>query len=156
VTKKKLNFLEIKDAKEGAGYSTQIGWGTDVDLQYFPDFAQKEIMLFHRPTKTLFVADMLWSLPANEAYLNVHDKTRVPTNHGQFSLQYAVDHHLHPDGWLGKALQWAANKQTDALKAGLRKVMEEWQPTTIVMEHGDVITSGAHEKLQSTYSWIKQ
>ena len=156
--KKPLTFLEIKDASEGSNssYNAQIGWGSEVEFQYFPDFTHKELMLYHRPTKTLFVGDMLWNLPANEAYTHVHDKSRAPTNHSQFSAQHALDHHLHPDGWLAKALQWATNKQTDAMKAGLRKVINEWQPTTIVMQHGDVITTGAHEKLQSTYSWIKQ
>ena len=154
--KKKMAFTEIKDANEGNGYSAQIGWGNDVELQYFPDFVHKEIMLYHRPTKTLFVADMLWNLPANESYERVVDKTRVPTKHSQFSAQYAVDHYMHPDGWMAKALQWASNKQTDQLKAGLKKVVNEWQAATIVMQHGDVITSGAHEKLESTYSWIKQ
>jgi len=41
--------------------------------------------------------------------------------------------------------------QTNAMKAGLKKVMTEWQPTTIVMEHGDVITTGAHEKLGAQF-----
>ena len=113
-------------------------------------------MLFHRSTATLFVADMLWNLPANEAYEKVIDKSRAPVQHGSFSVQHAVDHYMHPDGWMAKALQWVSNKQTDAMKAGLRKVVNEWQPTTIVMEHGEVITTGAHEKLVSTYSWIKQ
>ena len=156
--KKKMAFIEIKDATEGSNstYNSQIGWGPDVEFQYFPDFLHKEIMLFHKPTKTLFVGDMLWNLPANESYQNVVDKSRVPTAHGSFSAQYALDHYMHPEGWMAKALQWASNKQTDAMKAGLRKVVNEWQPTTIVMEHGDVITTGAHEKLVTNYSWIKQ
>ena len=148
--KKKLAFTEIKDA------TTQIGWGSELQYQYFGDFGQKEIMLFHQPTKTLFVADMLWNLPATEQYARVADKTRAPANHSSFSLQHAVDHHLHPDGWLGKALQWAANKQTDATEAGLKRVMYEWQPSTIVPEHGDVITAGTNEKLQSTFAWVKK
>jgi len=111
--KKKMQFIEIKDAKEGSQseYNAQIGWGSDVEFQYFPDFAQKEIMLYHRPTHTLFVADMLWNLPANEAYERVVDKTRAPSQHGPWSVQAAVDHHMHPEGWMAKALQWAANKQ---------------------------------------------
>ena len=72
--------VEMKDAHHD--HSADIGWGTDVEYQYvnnptprllvsiasapltrlcplfvprryFPDFAQKEIALFHKPTKTL-------------------------------------------------------------------------------------------------------
>ena len=154
--KKKMSFVELKDGSVSTANDAMVGWLPDVQCQYFPDFTHKEIMLFHQPTKTLFVGDMLWNLPATEQYSAVHDKTRAPTQHSQFSVQHALDSALHPDGWLAKALQWSANKNTDALKAGLNHVINDWQPTTIVMEHGDVITSGAHEKLQSTYSWIKQ
>ena len=154
--KKKIPFMELKEAAESGAYTSQIGWGNDLQLQYFPDFSQKEIMLFHTPTKTLFVGDMLWNLPANEAYTNVNDKTRQPVHQGQFSVQHAVDHHLNPEGWLGKALQWTANKPTDALKAGLKRAIYEWQPQTIVMQHGDVITSDARGKLESTFSYVKQ
>ena len=155
--KKKMAFVELKDGSVGGSSAAeaQIGWGSEVELQYFPDFGQKEVMLYHRPTSTLFVADMMWNLPANESYQRVANKTRAPTQHGQWSVQAAVDHHMHPDGWMAKALQWVANKQTDAMKAGMKRVANDWQPTTIVMEHGDVITTGAREKLESTYSWIK-
>jgi len=152
--------VEMKDPK--TDYNSTIGWGSDMDYIYFPDFAQKEIMLFHHPTKTLFVADMFYSLPATEAYTNVSDKSRQPINaekkgFGSIGLgvQNAVDHHLGPEGFLGKALNWIANKVTDDFKAGMKKLFNDWKPTVIVMEHGDVIEKEAEEKLKHAYSWVK-
>ena len=112
-------------------------------------------MLFHRPSKTLFVADMLWNLPANEQYTNVKDKSRAPLNASKYGLQSVADHHLSPDGWLGKALQWMADTPTDDFKAGMHRLIEQWTPATIVPEHGDVITEGADAKLRHTFSWVK-
>ena len=112
-------------------------------------------MLFHHPTKTLFLADMLWNLPANEAYTNVHDKSKQPQHAHPWGIQSAFDHHLLPEGWMGKALEWAANKVTPEFKAGMHKLMERWTPAVIVPQHGDVITAGVDQKLRSAYSWVK-
>ena len=98
---------------------------------------------------------MLWNLPANEQYTNVHDQSRQPIHASAYGLQAAVAAHLQPEGWLGKALAWVADKATPEFKAGMHRVVEKWQPTTIVPEHGDVITSDADKKLRSTYSWVK-
>jgi hypothetical protein len=145
--------VEMKDAN--IDYNTIIGWGSEVDYIYVPDFAQKEILLFHHPTKTLFIADMLYSLPATEQYQSVIDKSRAPSNASPWGLQHALDSSLQPEGFLGRALNLAADKKTDQFKAGMHKMIEQWTPATIVPEHGDVITSGADAKLRSAYKWVR-
>ena len=87
---------------------------------------------------------MLWNLPANEQYSAVHDKSRAPVNHRKYGLQAVADNHLQPDGWLGKMLQWVADKPTDQFKKGMHRLIEQWTPATIVPEHGDVRRIAAH------------
>ena len=125
------------------------------DHIYFRDFAQKEIMLCHLPTKTVFLADMVWNLPAIEAYEHVHDQSKHPHHASKYGLQSAFDHHLMPEGWMGKALAWAADKVTPEFKKGMHKLLEQWTPAIIVPEHGEVITAEADKKLRSAFSWVK-
>ncbi len=44
---------------------------------------------------------------------------------------------------------------TPAFKAGMHKVVDQWKPSVIVPQHGDVISANAEQKIRSTYEWVK-
>jgi len=134
------------------------GWDkNELEIAYFPDFGNKDINLFHHPTSTLFVCDMLWNLPSLEQYSQVADKSRQPshssTDHSNVGVvQSLADGAMHSSHWLHKATQWTLSKNTDNFKKWADIIVNTWKPKVIVPEHGDVITNGAEERLKERFA----
>lgn len=136
-------FVEVKDSQANVS-----GFPSELELAYFPDFAQKEIFLFDRQSKTVFVADMLWHLPAIEQYSQVSDKSRV--GHKGF-IQNFVDSHMNENDWVQRSMQWAISKNTEQFKHQADRVVNAWQPIAVVTQHGDVIATNGNQALKKRF-----
>jgi len=140
--KKDLHF----DIVYGQNFNTQKwGFEDEIDSAYFSGFVNKDVAYFHRASKTLVVADLLWNLPANEAY----SMTNTSPKSGIFSR--FANNVMNPySSWQRGFLKFAGMKDKDAMKRDVQKVLS-WDFERILMCHGDPIEKDAKEAWKSAY-----
>jgi len=139
--KKDLKFdqiLGITSSKEKFGYESEI------ESVYFSGFINRDVAFYHRPTKTMFVADLLFNLPAIEAY---------SVGKAQASSEKIPKSFMNPWSFWQKAFLFLAGlKNRKEMKKDLKKV-SEWEFERIVMCHGEIIEQNAKDAWNSAYSW---
>ncbi|KDQ21466.1 hypothetical protein BOTBODRAFT_25908 [Botryobasidium botryosum FD-172 SS1] len=117
---------------------TTYGFEPEITAVYFSGFANKDIAFFHRPSKTLIVADLIFNLPATEQYSRTNAWV-----YGSF---------LQPHGKAHKYLVWNLGADKDAMKRDAQAVAE-FDFERIIMCHGDVIESGGNAAWREAYKW---
>jgi len=140
--KKDLHF----DIIHGQNFHTQKwGFEDEIDSAYFSGFVNKDVAYFHRPTKTLIVADLLFNLPANEAY------SMTNTSPKSGLLSRFANNVMNPfSNWHRGFLKLAGLKDKNAMKQDAQKVLG-WDFDKILMCHGDPIETNAKEAWKSAY-----
>lgn len=66
---------------------TSYGFESEIEARYFPTFANKDVTFFHKASRTLLTADLLFNLPAKEQYLN--SKSGKPSSPVPFLAYFA-------------------------------------------------------------------
>jgi len=137
-------MIELKSIQDG------IPLGDNVDHLYLPTFQHKEILLFHRPSATVFCADMIWNLPAREQY----EHANLPEHEHKGILTSIADSLVHPDGTTHKLLTYVMSpKPSPDFTAQIHKLIHVWKPQVLVPEHGDVMTTDVLGHLETALSW---
>jgi len=140
--KKDLHF----DIVYGQNFNTQKwGFEDEIDSVYFSGFVNKDVAFFHRPTKTLIVADLLWNLPANEAF----SKTDTSPKSGLLS-KFASDRMNPWSSWHRGFLKFAGLGHQSEMRRDAQKVLD-WDFERILMCHGDPIETNAKDAWRSAY-----
>ncbi|KXS13267.1 hypothetical protein M427DRAFT_58811 [Gonapodya prolifera JEL478] len=125
----------------------KYGFEEEFAFRYCPGFVNRDVLFFHKPTKCLLTADMLFNLPAKEQFSQAPQAL-------SFS-QKLMENSLSVDSWRQKALLWyVLAKDRKDLALAAKTVVEEWKPEIIVPCHGDVIETQATEKWKNLYSWF--
>ncbi|KAH8925159.1 hypothetical protein BT69DRAFT_1260593 [Atractiella rhizophila] len=132
---KGLEFYAVwKDGEKGL---TELEGG-EVLFEYFETFKNKDIALYHTPSKTLVLADLIFNLPADEQY-SKSTKSSTPWFLGGRSMvsifQPAKWFH---DGFV--ASMHSGGKDTTLMRESARRVAS-WDIEKIIPCHGDVIES---------------
>jgi len=114
---------------------TVYGYEDEIEAVYFSAFENKDVAFYHKASKTLVEADLLFNLPAHEQYSKSKDSgsSWVP---GLGSL--------HPFTWLHRTMIGSLAKDIQANSAHA-KADNAWDFDTIIPCHGDVITARAKE-----------
>jgi hypothetical protein len=134
---------------------TEYGFESEIQAQYFPTFANKDVAFHHIDTRTLITADLLFNLPPNEQYLGT--PAGRPTSRIPFLM--AIVRRVKPSSWFHKAFLGAAGVAAGipgVEKGGSKQERRQrfardaaevanWDFDRIVMCHGDVIESGGKE-----------
>ncbi|KAK9461626.1 uncharacterized protein V1516DRAFT_672520 [Lipomyces oligophaga] len=117
-------------------------------LIYLPAHTNKELILYHLPTKSLIEADLLFNLPAHEQYSN----TKI-SNTGILSRIFngAFNPSNH---WHARAVS-ATLKDSPELRDALKSIYG-WDFETIIPCHGDVITSDAKDIFHKVFTKFLQ
>lgn len=140
---------------------TEYGFEDEIQAQYFPTFANRDVVFHHIDTKTLITADLLFNLPPDEQYAATpagRATSRIPF------LMMAVNR-LKPSSWLHRAFIGAAGVAAGipgVEKGGSKQErrhrfasdaaeVARWDFDRIVMCHGDVIESGGKEAWLSAF-----
>jgi len=143
--KKELKFSYIYTSSTSPTLPKELA--DEVDTVYFPGFANKDIAFFHKPTKTMFTADLMFNLPAKEAY----SKSKLSPTMGVTWLFNT----LHYDSLAHKRFLWyLAGADREAMKKSAKEVAK-WDIEMIVPCHGEVIEKPAAQTAWSTlYKWF--
>ena len=132
-------YLAPEGFSEGAEVSTQPlvqppEWGDELELLLLEGVpSMQESVAFHRPSRTLIVADLVFDFGPEEG---------MWTN---FMMTLIAGFHHHPG--VSRPMRMSV-KDKEAFKASLAQMMS-WDFDRLVPGHGDVIDTGAKERMAS-------
>lgn len=122
----------------------------EFDYEFMASHPNKELAFFHKPTKTLIEADVMFNLPATEQF----SKTGTAANAGIFSKLFIAINGTSGAALGQKRFLWYAISGSDrpGFNASIEKI-NKWDFETIVPCHGDVIDTGAKGVFEKVFSW---
>lgn len=109
----------------------------EFDFVYVKEHVNKELVALHKPTKTLLTGDLFVNLPAYDQYSSYNTKVLCPDSGLSFLAKY-----MSIDSWLSRKLLGFMPKSA----APSIRAIYDWQPKTLVMAHGNIITERATER----------
>ncbi|KAF3931472.1 hypothetical protein ABW19_dt0204166 [Dactylella cylindrospora] len=120
----------------------------DFDLEYFDGHMAKEVVLLHKPSRTVIEADLIFNTPSNEQY----SKTGEDPKSGFFT-KLAMHIWTTTQGKSQQRFIWyAAAKDKKSFNAS-SKIVDGWDFDRIIPCHGDVIETGAKSVFQRLFAW---
>jgi hypothetical protein len=112
-------------------------WRGEIEQVFFgARTLENEVVFFHRPSRTLVCADLIFNLADHPSRL-----TRV--------VAHLIGNRKPGPTLLERVLirdRPAAREQVGRMLA--------WRPDRIVLAHGDIVETGGHEVLRHAYAWL--
>jgi len=120
---------------------TLYGFEDEISAQYFSGFENKDVAFYHKASKTVIEADLLFNLPPKEQYSKSKESgtTWLP-----------LVGHIAPGTWVHKQLIGSLAKDIK-VNSKDAKVVESWDFDTVIPCHGDVIEGNGKEAWRSTW-----
>ncbi|EGE81645.1 hypothetical protein BDDG_04588 [Blastomyces dermatitidis ATCC 18188] len=122
----------------------------DFDVEYVNSHPSREIVLLHKPSKTLIEADLLFNLPATEQF----SKSGESATQGILTKIFNAIQTTKPPAMGQKRFIWyllsAKDRKGFAQSAA---TIEGWDFDRIIPCHGDVIESGGKEIFRNLFEW---
>lgn len=109
----------------------------EFDFVYVKQHVNKELVALHKPTKTLLTGDLFVNLPAYDQYETYNTKVMPPDSGWSFLAKY-----MSMDSWLNKKFSGMIGKSA----APNIQAIYDWQPETLVMAHGNIVTDRSTER----------
>ncbi len=148
-----LNFGTIftkaaKNSPEGIKVSEEFD--SEFSTEFLEMTPNKEIAFFHKPSKTLINADLMFNLPAYEAF----SKSGIDATTGWTTRLFTALTSAKGSAIWQKRLQWYAFSKSD--RPGFNKSVQRinsWGPENIVMSHGETVVGDGKEIFQKVFQW---
>lgn len=125
----------------------------EFDYEYVDAHLNKEIVFFHRPSKTLIQADLLFNLPATEQY----SRTGEQANTGWASRLACHLQNTAGDVFWQKRILWYLISSSD--RPGFNKSMQRinsWGFENLIPCHGDSILRDGKGVFERVMQWHLQ
>jgi hypothetical protein len=149
-----LNFHTIftkkaKDAGKGK-ISVDPEFDADFEVEYVDSHPNKELVFFHKPSKTLIEADLLFNLPATEQY----SKTGVSATSGIMTKIFGSLQNTRGDAIWQKRMLWYVFSKADrpGFNASIQRI-GGWGFENVVPCHGDTILGNGKEVFSKVFQW---
>lgn len=114
----------------------------EFDFVYLPATTNKELIVLHKPTKTLLCADFIFNLPAHEQYKG---SGISPTSGFSFIAKF-----LGIDSWLQRKTIGSSLPKSDGVAIN---AMYDWHFERLIMCHGDILEgTDIREKYAALFS----
>lgn len=112
-------------------------WREEIDQTLVPGGIFKELVFFHKPSRTLILADAVINLELDKITQPWRAITKLSGMH-------------HPRGEIFFGMRLPLRLQRKRAKAAIRK-MRSWQPERIVLSHGRCFDANADEVLHRIF-----
>ena len=125
----------------------------DFEYEYVDSHPNKELVFFHKPSKTLIEADLLFNLPATEQY----SRTGIDATTGIFTKLFGGVQHTRGTAVWQKRLLWYVFSKGD--RDGFGKSMNRingWGFENVIPCHGDVIVGSGKGIFEKVFEWHLQ
>jgi len=122
----------------------------EFEYEYMAAHTNKEIAFFHKPTKTLIEADVLFNLPGHEQF----SKTGSPADEGYLTKLWIRITNTQGAAMGQRRLQWYGLSAGD--REGFAKSVQKinaWDFDRIIPCHGEVIETGGKSIFQKVFEW---
>ncbi|WEW55950.1 hypothetical protein PRK78_001385 [Emydomyces testavorans] len=134
-------------------HSPQISeeFNAEFDAVYVPSHPNREIVVFHKPTKTLLEADLFFNLPATQQY----EKEKGGANKGILTKLFMPVWTTRGDAIWQKRFIWylIAGRSREEWKETLR-IIDRWDFERVIPCHGDVIETGGKLVFRKVFGWF--
>src|SRR6201994_111425 len=122
----------------------------EFEYEYVPSHPNKELVFFHKPSKTLIEADLMFNLPATEQF----SKSGQDATSGILTKLFVWLYNTKGNALAQKRFNWYAISSSDrkGWNASVSKI-NNWDFDTIVPCHGDVIETGGKGVFQKVFEW---
>ncbi|KAM9906663.1 hypothetical protein OXX69_006711 [Metschnikowia pulcherrima] len=146
-----------KYANERIGASTMKEIGItesqileNFEFVYLPTHGNKELVTYHKESKTVFEADLVFNLRNDEPMEQFSPATGFPANYNPFTGWSFIARYLNPDSAIGRFLFRQLVKPKQA--AGGLNAIYAWDFHTLVMCHGNVLENNGKEAFKKVFS----
>ena len=125
----------------------------DFNYEYVDGHGNKELVFFHKPTRTLIEADLLFNLPATEQF----SKTGEDPNGGILTKIFSYLTNTRGDmKWQQRLLYYGpGSADRKSFKASITKIQTWGDFERLIPCHGDVIESGGSRILKQATAMFK-
>lgn len=123
----------------------------EFEVEYVDGHGSRELVFWHKPSRTVIEADLLFNLPPTEQY------SRVPTTETMGLLTRLVTPLLStgaPATW-HKRFAWyvLSARDRNAFTESMRRI-DRWDFDRLIPCHGDVIETGAKGVFRNVFEWF--
>ncbi|KAK4499643.1 hypothetical protein PRZ48_010161 [Zasmidium cellare] len=150
----KQNYFKLPQANyilfpdKGPAPSVTPEFDAEFDVEYLPQHPNKELVVNHRPSKTLIEADLLFNLPATEQF----SKTDVSPTSGILTKIFNALQNTRGNAIWQRRFLWYGVSDRAAFNERVRRIAG-WDFERIVPCHGDVIESGGKGIFEKVMEW---
>jgi len=143
-----FNSIFTKATKQSIKISEEFD--NEFEVEYVDSHPNKELVFFHKQSKTLIEADLLFNMPATEQY----SKTGVSATSGFFSKLFAGLQTTNGDAKWQKRMLWYVFSKGDrpAFDASVQRI-NSWGFENIIPCHGDSIIGNGKPIFEKVFAW---
>ncbi|THH23047.1 hypothetical protein EUX98_g8127 [Antrodiella citrinella] len=139
-TKKALEGWQLDEVFDPEHPEAQHGFEDEIEHVFFAGYVNMDIAFYHRASKTVMGADLLFNLPATEQY------TFSDTN-----AWFPILHLLRPYSWIMRLFIWKTEADYEQMKLHASQVAN-WDFDRYIPCHGNVIENNAKAAWKDAYS----
>ena len=150
---KGLKFQHVFTPENKDNLTITPEFDDDFNYEYVHAHDNKELVFFHKPTRTLIEADLLFNMPATEQFSRSGDDA----NSGIFTKLFSALMHTRGEmKWQQRMLYYGVGRSDrKAFAASIRKIQSWGEFDRIIPCHGDVIEKGGSRILAQATAWYK-
>lgn len=150
---KGLTFSHVFTPENKDNMTITSEFDDDFNYEYVHAHDNKELVFYHKPTRTLIEADLLFNMPATEQF----SKSDMDATGGIATRIFAALMHTRGEMKWQQRLLWYGPGRSDrkAFAASIRKIESWGQIDKIIPCHGDVIETGGSRILAQATAWYK-
>ena len=143
-------FQHVWTQKNKNDMKVDAEFDAEFDYEYVGSHANKELVLCHKPDKTLIEADMMFNLPAHEQFSKTGDDPEA----GFLTKLFVGLQNTKGDATWQKRFLWyiASSGDRKGFNQSAQKIAS-WDFDRIIPCHGDVIESGGKGIFKKVFEW---
>jgi Domain of unknown function (DUF4336) len=125
----------------------------EFEYEFLHSHQNKELVYYHKPTKTMIQADFIFNLPAYEQY----SKSGEAPTAGILTKLFTGLMNTRGDAtWQRRFLWYVAGSKDRVGFSESANRMKRWDLQRIIPSHGDVIESGAQSVFDNITIWFRE
>lgn len=121
----------------------------EFDIEYVSAHVNKEIVVNHRPTKTLIEADLIFNLPATEQF----SKSGVSPTSGLITRLFVGINNTKDPIWQQRFIWYLASADDRPAFNRSMGIIDNWDFDRIIPCHGDIIQTGGKGIFHKVMAW---
>lgn len=143
-------FRHIFTKKQYGQQKVSDEFDSDFETEYVYGHSSRELIFFHKPSRTVIEADLLFNLPAKEQYSRTSEAAP-----GIFDRIFAPLMSAAPPATWQKRFAWYLLSGADrkAFGESMRRI-DKWDFDRIIPCHGDVIETGGKGVFRDIMGWF--